>query len=268
MKTSEADVAVGGNATFWEHLDQLRGTLLRGIAVTGVLAIALFAVMPRLFPEMVMAPCRGDFALYRLFEWITARIPVLPEFVSDGWSVEVININLASQFFIHMQLSLIGAVIVAVPVWLGLLWNFVSPGLYPSERRGVARALWLGGGLFYIGMAIGYFVVFPLTLRFLADYQISADIANRISLDSYIDNFLGMLFAMGLVGEIPVVCALLGRIGILSRRSFSRYRRHAAVVLLILAAFITPTGDPLTLCVVFVPLYMLWELGGRMIPRR
>ena len=104
-------------------------------------------------------------------------------------------------------------------------------------------------------------------LRFLADYQLSPDVSNQISLDSYIDNFLGMLFAMGLVGEIPVVCALLGRIGVLSRRTFSKYRRHAIVVLLVVAAIITPTGDPFTLSVVFVPLFMLWELGGRLIPR-
>ena len=124
---------------------------------------------------------------------------------------------------------------------------------------------WRGAVLYRDGCRV--FVVFPLTLRFLADYQLSPDVSNQISLDSYIDNFLGMLFAMGLVGEIPVVCALLGRIGVLSRRTFSKYRRHAIVVLLVVAAIITPTGDPFTLSVVFVPLFMLWELGGRLIPR-
>ncbi len=263
----EDDNAIGKEATFWDHLEELRGVAVRGVAITAVIAVGLFAVMPKLFAEVVMAPCEGDFYLYRIFTYLTAEFPILSPFSSEGWHVSVVNINLASQFFIHMQLSLLGAVVVSVPVWLCLLWNFISPGLYTSERRHGSKALWLGGVLFYIGMAVGYFVVFPLTLRFLADYQLSPDVSNQISLDSYIDNFLGMLFAMGLVGEIPVVCALLGRIGVLSRRTFSKYRRHAIVVLLVVAAIITPTGDPFTLSVVFVPLFMLWELGGRLIPR-
>lgn len=267
MAMPEAIGSKENTATFWDHLDELRGVLLRGTAITALLAVGLFAVMPKLFADTVMAPCRGDFILYRLFEQLTDQIPLLPHFSSEGWGVEIVNINLASQFFIHMQLALLGAVVIAVPIWLGLLWGFVSPGLYPKERRSGVRALWFGGSLFYMGMALGYFVVFPLTLRFLADYQLSPEVANQISLDSYIDNFLGMLLAMGLVGEIPVVCALLGRIGILTRRTFSYYRRHAIVVLLIIAAIITPTGDPFTLSVVFIPLFLLWELGGRLLPK-
>ena len=258
-------VADNGGATFWDHMDVLRGVLLRGVSVTIVIAIALFAIMPKLFSSVVMAPCYGDFSLYKAFETLSLHMPWFPSFSTEGWNVEIVNINLASQFFIHMQLSVIGAAVIAVPVWLGLLWNFISPGLYPRERAGVRGAILFGGLMFYVGMALGYFIVFPLTLRFLADYQLSTEVANIISLDSYIDNFMGMLFAMGLVGEMPVVCAMLGRIGVLTRASFARFRRHAVVVLLIVAAIITPTGDPLTLSVVFVPLYMLWELGGRLI---
>ena len=116
--------------------------------------------------------------------------------------------------------------------------------------------------MFDIGLAVGYFVVFPVTLRFLADYQVSAMIPNQISLDSYMDTFLMLLFVMGLVFEMPLVAWVLSKIGLLTRGFFRRYRRHAVVVLLILAAVITPTGDPFTLMIVFIPLYLLYELSA------
>ena len=120
----------------------------------------------------------------------------------------------------------------------------------------------LGVLMFDMGLAVGYFVVFPVTLRFLADYQVSAMIPNQISLDSYMDTFLMLLFVMGLVFEMPLVAWVLSKIGLLTRGFFRRYRRHAVVVLLILAAVITPTGDPFTLMIVFIPLYLLYELSA------
>jgi len=121
--------------------------------------------------------------------------------------------------------------------------------------------------MFYLGVAVGYFLVFPLTLRFLADYQLSEAIPNTISLDSYMDNFFIITFMMGVAFELPLLAWLLGKMGFLSRDFFSKYRRHAIVVLLILAAMITPTGDPFTLSAVFFPIYFLWELSSRLVPK-
>lgn len=115
---------------------------------------------------------------------------------------------------------------------------------------------------------MGYFIVFPVTLRFLAEYQVSASVPNQISLDSYMDNFLMMIFVMGLVFELPLLAWLLGKLGLVTRDMFRSYRRHAIVVLLVLAALITPTGDPFTLMVVFLPLYLLWEIGAMVVPSR
>ena len=116
--------------------------------------------------------------------------------------------------------------------------------------------------MFFVGVAVGYFVVFPVTLRFLAEYKVSDMIPNQISLDSYMDNFLLLIFIMGLVFELPLVAWLLGKMGFLHREFFARYRRHAIVALLALAAFITPTGDPFTLTIVFLPLYLLYEMSA------
>ena len=122
--------------------------------------------------------------------------------------------------------------------------------------------------MFFLGVAVGYFIVFPVTLRFLAEYQVSASVPNQISLDSYMDNFLIMIFVMGLVFELPLLAWLLGKLGLVTRDMFRSYRRHAIVVLLVLAALITPTGDPFTLMVVFLPLYLLWEIGAMVVPSR
>lgn len=121
--------------------------------------------------------------------------------------------------------------------------------------------------MFYLGTAVGYFVVFPITLRFLAEYRLSELVPNQISLDSYMDNFFVLILVMGIVFELPLLAWLLGRMGILSRDFFNKFRRHAIVVLLILAAIITPTGDPFTLMIVFLPIYLLWELSTFVVQR-
>lgn len=239
--------------SFWDHADALRGVILRAAGVVVVLTALFFAVMPRLFDEVIMAPCRSDFWLYGLLG-------------AGDFSVTIVNIKLASQFFIHVSSSFWLALVFSCPVIMYLLWTFVSPALYNHERRGVRTAFLLGNVMFFAGLAAGYFLVFPITLRFLADYQVSAAVPNHISLDSYMDNFLMMIFVMGLVFELPLLCWLLGRLGIVHRGLFNRYRRHAIVVLLVVAAFITPSGDPFTLAVVFLPVYLLWEFGALLVP--
>ncbi|MDE6418515.1 MAG: twin-arginine translocase subunit TatC [Duncaniella sp.] len=242
--------------SFWDHAEVLRGVLLRILAALGVLLALSFAVMPRLFDTVVLAPCHTDFPLYSL--------------PGAGLSADVglVNIRLASQFFIHMTASFYLALVLGLPVILLLLWGFVSPGLYPEERRGAAPALAGGCLMFYAGVAAGYFLVFPLTLRFLADYQLSALVPNQVSLDSYIETFFMTLLCMGLAFELPVVAWLLGRLGVLRRGMFNEYRRHAIVAILVAAAVITPSGDPFTLMVVFAPLYLLWEISAWLVPAR
>lgn len=247
--------------SFWGHLDALRSVLWKASAVLVVCVIGFFSVMPDIFDSVILAPCRGDFVLYRLFEKVTQMFPSLPQFTTEGFHVELINIQLASQFFIHMSTSFWLALVFSCPVLLYLLWTFVKPALYANEVRGVKMAFCLGTVMFFLGVAVGYFIVFPVTLRFLAEYQVSALVPNQISLDSYMDTFVAMLFVMGLVFELPLVAWTLGAIGILHREWLRKYRRHAIVALLVLAAFITPTGDPFTLMVVFTPLYMLYELS-------
>lgn len=254
--------------TFWDHLDAMRSVLVRAAIVVTVLSVGFFTVMPDLFDRVILAPCRGDFVLYRLFNSITRLSEWLPDFSTDGFHVELINIQLASQFFIHISTSFWLALVFSCPIILYLLWGFISPALYSTERRSVQAAFVAGNLMFFLGVAVGYFIVFPVTLRFLAEYQVSASVPNQISLDSYMDNFLMRIFVMGLVFELPLLAWLLGKLRLVTRDMFRSYRRHAIVVLLVLAALITPTGDPFTLMVVFLPLYLLWEIGAMVVPSR
>ena len=253
--------------SFWDHLDALRGVLFRIAGVLLVLGIAAFCVMPRAFDAVILAPCRADFPFYRLLDYISAHSPLLSGAVSDEpFSLHPVSLELTSQFFIHMSASCWAAVVLGFPMVLYLLWGFVSPALYEHERRGIRRAFVFGNIMFYSGVAAGYFLVFPLALRFLATYSLSPTITGVVSLDSYMDNFFTLIMLMGAVFELPLLAWLLGKMGLLTRSFFGRYRRHAVVALLILAGLITPTGDPFTLFAVFIPIYALWEFSARLVP--
>ncbi len=253
--------------SFWDHIDALRAVLIRIVIVLVLVTVGLFFVMPTIFDKVILAPCHGDFVLYRLFEHMTSAVPWLPQFTTQGYEVELINIKLASQFFIHMSSSFWLALVLTFPIMLYLLWTFIAPALYPGEKRGVKTAFLIGCLMFFLGVSVGYFVVFPVTLRFLANYHVSAMVPNQISLDSYMDTFLMLIFVMGIIFELPLVAWLLGNLGVLHRDFFSAYRRHAVVLLLVLAAIITPTGDPFTLMVVFLPIYLLYEVSVYLVPR-
>ncbi len=252
--------------TFWDHLDALRSVLLRAAAAVTVIAIASFVAMPWVFDHFIMAPCNASFPTYRFFNWIATNCG-FPELATTGdFSVDIVSIDLSSQFFTHLSASGWTALLVGFPLIIYLLWGFVAPGLHKHERRGAGRAFIFGNLMFYTGVAAGYLIVFPLALRFLADYRLSGAIRPIVSLNSYMENFFTMLIAMGAVFELPPLAWLLGKTGLLKRSFFSHYRRHAVVVLLILAAIITPTGDPFTLMIVFLPVYILWEAAALLVP--
>ncbi|MBR4052837.1 MAG: twin-arginine translocase subunit TatC [Alistipes sp.] len=247
-----------GEQNFWDHLDTLRAGVLRVAAFLMVGMIALFVAMPTLFQEVILAPTEEDFILYR---WIARLAGSASIFGSKPLEVELINIHVASQFTTHLSASFYGALLLTVPYLLYEIWRFISPALYPRELRGVRIAFVSGGGLFYAGCLIGYLIVFPIMFRFLAQYSLSDAIATQISLQSYMNNFWGMTLTMGLAFELPIVVWLLSALGLVKRAQLRAARRYVVCALLVVAALITPSGDPFTLAVVFLPLYLLYEAG-------
>lgn len=264
-----ADGTSGGkDMSFWEHFEELRGVIFRiAILVVG-LAIVAFCVMRPFFEYVILAPCHADFPTYELLGFVHGDGDFLPDMDSNGFEVSLMTIKMGSQFMIHMSASLWLAMTIAMPFIIWLLWGFVSPALYDRERRIVQRTFLFATCLFYIGVLVGYFLVFPLALRFLSQYQLNRAIEVHLTLDSYMDTFYMIMIAMGIVFEIPILCWILGKIGLLKRSFFRKYRRHAIVIAAALSAIITPTSDVFTLILVFVPVYGLWELSSLLVPKK
>ncbi len=173
----------------------------------------------------------------------------------------LINVELTQQFLIHMRVALWAGFILVSPYLIYQLFAFIAPGLYEAERRFTLRAVIIASLLFVAGVLLNYFTIFPITVDFLGSYQVADFVANTITLSSYISVLGVMSLLMGLVFELPVLCWLLAKIGILKSTFMRKYRRHAIVAILIVGAVITPTGDPFTLSLVSVPIYLLWELS-------
>ena len=227
--------------TFWDHLEELRGCILRSLAVAMVFALLAFGFKDELF-TIVLGP----------------KDP----------SVQLINTELTSQFMIHMMVSFYAGIIMAAPYIIYELYKFISPGLYQQEKRYAVRIVTSGYVMFMAGLVFSYFVVFPFTFRFLGNYQVSDDVKNMISLTSYIDTFVILSLMLGVVFELPVISWFLGKLGLLNRELMHSYRRHAIVLILIVAAFITPTSDAFTLMIVSLPIYILYELSAYVVPKK
>lgn len=243
--------------SFWEHLDELRACLIRMAVVTLVCALVAFLFKDAVF-QAVLAPRDAGFVTYRWLERLGGWLMPGAE-GADAFAVRLINTGLAQQFVIHMKTSLHVGVLCASPYLLYVLFRFVSPALYDNERRPALRLVGAGYAMFLLGAALSYFLIFPLTFRFLGTYQVSPDVENTITLESYMDTLLLMNFSLGVVFEIPVLCWLLARFGFLSAAFMRRFRRHAIVVILVVAAIITPTSDVFTLLLVSLPMWALYE---------
>jgi sec-independent protein translocase protein TatC len=248
--------------SFWDHLEELRWTLFRCIFALLIFTVGGFAVMRYLFDSVILAPCRSDFILFEMLCKMTRAVPFFPDFCDDTYNVHIFNVKLGTQFFTWMSSSFWLALLMTFPYLVYEVWKFVSPALYENEKKNVRWVFGFGTFMFFMGCAVGYFLVFPMTLRFLVTFDLSSAIEEQVSLESYMDNFLMLIFVMGVVFEMPLVCWLLSQLGLLKRTFFNKYRRHAVVGLMVAAAFITPSGDPFTLMCVFLPLYSLYELSA------
>ncbi len=245
-----------GQQSFWDHLDVLRAAIIKVALVTAAFAVVAFCFKDALF-SVVLAPKDGDFITYRLLGRLSSV------FGQEGtdFSVRLINTGLAGQFVIHMRTALYAALLCASPYVLYQLFRFVSPALYANERRYAVRVVGWGYALFMFGVLLSYFLIFPFTFRFLGTYQVSGDVSNLITLDSYISTLVVMSLSMGIVFEMPILSWLFAKLGFISAPFLRKYRKHAAVLILVVAAIITPTSDIFTLLLVSLPMYLLYEVS-------
>ena len=210
--------------TFWDHLDELRTVIIRILVITAIAAVAAFCLKEELF-AVVLAPRSSDFITYRLMG-------------VEPFSISLMNTGLTEQFMVHLRTA-----------------------LYDHERRYATLLVGSGYMMFMVGTLLNYLLIFPLTVKFLGTYQVSPEVTNMLTLQSYMDTLLMMNFVMGIVFELPVVSWILGKMGVISAQMMSSMRRHAVVAILIVAAMITPTTDAFTLFVVALPIWLLYEMS-------
>lgn len=246
-----------GNQTFWEHLDVLRTVILKIAVITVSAGIIAFLFKEEMF-SVILAPKRTGFITYELIGAING---CMGNNSMSGFEVQLINTGLAEQFIIHMKMAVCVGLLIASPYSIYQLFRFVSPALYVNERQYVVKTVAGGYLMFILGILTSYFLIFPLTFRFLGTYQVDTEVVNMISLQSYISTLMVMSLALGIVFEMPVIAWLFGKLGFISPSFMRTYRKHAIVIILIIAAIITPTSDIFTLLLVSLPMCILYEIS-------
>lgn len=228
------------SASFWDHLDELRKVLFKALAALGIVSVAAFCFKEPLF-ELLLRP----------------RTPA----GGVAESLPLISTQLTSQFSAHLKAAFAVALLICLPYWLYIGFAFLKPALYPNEKKAVARVFSATYFLFLAGIAVSYFILFPFTYRFLFAYRVSDSILPYITLDSYLGTFLTLSLLMGLLFELPVLVWLLAYLGIVNKRVLKKYRRHAYVGIVTLAAIVTPTTDVFSLSLTALPILLLYEFS-------
>lgn len=254
---------IGELLTFGEHLEVLRKMLIRILAVSGIIAVVVFCFKDFTW-RLLLAPSRWDFCTYR---WIERVIQAMGfDFHFQPYEINMIATDLSSQFMKHISTACYLGLLGASPYILFELFRFVSPALYAKERKYSVRAAVIIYILFLSGVLMSYFVLFPISFRFLGTYSVSSQVVSNITLDSYVSTFVSLTLIMGVVFQLPVVAFFLGKMGFINAEMLSKYRKHAFVVIMLAAAVITPP-DVMTLILVTIPLYLLFEISIRVVRR-
>jgi len=245
--------------TFLEHLEALRWHLIRGVIAIGIFAVVAFIFHDFIFDKILLAPKKETFftniQLCRLGQWAD-----MPSLCINNLPLQIINIKMAGQFVMHIGVSFALGFIVAFPILFWELWRFIKPALYTKEKKHAQGAVFYTSVLFIAGVLFGYFIIAPLSVHFLGSYSVSEEVTNQINLRSYIGTLTSVTLASGITFELPVLIYFFSRIGLITPSFLKKYRRHSIILILLLAATITPP-DVFSLFLVTLPLLLLYEVG-------
>jgi sec-independent protein translocase protein TatC len=258
---------MGAEMSFFQHLEALRWHIIRAALAILVFAIFAFIYFDDIFFHIILGPTRVDFWTYRMMcklgEWFHSIFSFInpDDFCVRSIKFKLINTDLAGQFNLQLNSSIMIGIILGIPYLLFELWRFIRPALHAKERRAASGFVFYSSFLFLLGVAFGYYVITPLSIRFLASYTVSDVIENMFSIDSFISSETMLTLLAGLVFQLPIVVYILASLGILTPKFMRDKRRYAIVIVLILAAIITPSPDALTMLIVAMPLYVLYEFS-------
>lgn len=245
-----------GLLTFGEHLDVLRKMLFRVLCVIILLAIIVFCFKKETF-AILLAPHNCDFCTFKFIEEVLRSFGM--DFHFAEYHIPLISTDLSAQFMTHVTVACILSLLLASPYILYELFMFISPALYEKERKYSYIIVAVIYFLFILGLLMSYFVLFPISFQFLATYQVDEEVVSTITLDSYISTFSTLTFMMGIVFQLPVFAFILGKMGFIDAALLKKYRAYALVIIMVVAAIITPP-DLFTLVLVTIPIYGLYEV--------
>jgi sec-independent protein translocase protein TatC len=248
-----------GEMSFFGHLEELRWHLVRSALAILVFTIGVFAYYDWIYDNIIMAPSKSTFWTFRMMCALGAAIH--RNMCPGKINIQLINTEMAGQFTLQIDSSLMIGLVLGIPYLLYELWRFIRPALHEKERKAASGFVFYASFLFLSGVMFGYYVITPISLNFLAGYTVSASIQNLFSIDSYISSVSTLTLATGLVFELPILVYILANLGILTPKFMRETRRYAIVIILIIAAVVTPTPDMLTMTVVAIPLLLLYELS-------
>jgi sec-independent protein translocase protein TatC len=246
--------------SFLGHLEELRWHLVRSAVVIFVLAIVLFVFREEIYNNFIIAHTHSDFVTYRFFCQVFGAIGIESSFCDIQIPSKLQALSLTQQLMSSLWVSMVLGVIIAFPYLLWEMWRFIAPGLHKTERRKSRGFLFIASFLFFIGVLFSYYVIMPMSVSFFYGYQISDNIINNFTLDSYISLFTNTMLGISLVFELPVVIYFLSKLGLVTPEFLRKYRKHSLVLVLILSAIITPP-DVASQIIVSIPILILYEIG-------
>ncbi len=245
---------------FLDHLEELRWHVVRSVAVIFILMIGSFAFIEEIFDKIIFAPAKLDFPTFR-YMCELGKVFGLDELCVTDLPFKIQSRNMTGQFMMSLTASFVIGLIVAFPYVAWELWRFVKPGLQTKEVKYSKGAVFAVSFLFITGILFGYYVLSPTTIWFLSTYSISDMIVNEFDITSYVSTISSLILGCGLLFQFPMVIYFLSKVGIVTPQLMRKYRKHSVVVILVLGAVITPSGDPFSLTVISLPLYVLFEIS-------
>ena len=256
-----------GEMSFWGHIDALRGHLFRSVLVVLILAVVVFFYPEILFDKIIFGPLKSDFLTYRAFcklgHWLQTN-----NWFKDGdqlcfghYTFKLQSIGLSDQFTSQMWIAIIAGLIIGLPYVLWEVWRFIKPALKEKEKKASTSFIFSATLLFLMGVLFAYYIIVPLMVNFLGNYKVSEMVENNFTMDSYIDTISTLTLATGIVFELPIIVFFLTKFGIMTPQFMRKYRKHAIVVILIVAGVITPSPDITSQLLVAFPLYILYEIS-------
>ncbi len=246
---------------FLDHLEELRWHVVRAVGSIFIFTIVAFIFVPWIFDNIVFAPAKLDFPTFKYMCELGRMVGMDDSLCVTDLPFKVQSRNMTGQFMMSLTAAFVIGLIVAFPYVVWELWSFVKPGLQTKERKFSRGAVAAVSFLFILGILFGYYILSPMTIWFLATYSISPMIVNEFDITSYVSTLSSLILGCGLLFQFPMVIYFLSKIGIVTPDLMRKYRKHSVVVILILGAVITPSGDPFSLTVISLPLYLLFEIS-------